>query len=164
MNSQHIIKLIEETPFASLSKDELSAIRAHVDHCSDCLHAFQAAEVSALLLKERVAAEFEPPPFFQTRVLASLRERQATNDSWAFSRLWRAAGALASSMAAAVALLAVLTFALPDTLVGSGTQVSSLTGYSAEEVILDQASQSEEVSDTQLLTTIYDGDDEGRDK
>jgi anti-sigma-K factor RskA len=161
MNSQHIIKLIEETPFASLSSAELSAIRAHVVHCSGCLHAFQAAEVSALLLKERVAAEFEPPPFFHTRVLASLRERQAANDSWAFSRLWRAAGALASSMAAAVALLAVLTFALPDALVGSGTQVSSLNGYSAEEVILDQTAQADEVSDNQLLTTIYAGDEEG---
>jgi anti-sigma-K factor RskA len=161
MNSQHIIKLIEETPYASLSSDELSAIRAHVDHCSDCLHAFQAAEVSVRLLKERIAAEFAPPPFFQTRVLASLRERQAANDSWAFSRLWRAAGALASSMVAAVVLLAVLTFALPDTLVSSGTQVSSLNGYSAEEVILDQTPQPEEVSDTQVLTTIYGGDDEG---
>jgi hypothetical protein len=33
--------------------------------------------------------------------------------------------------------------------------------YSAEEVILDQA-QSDDVSDSQLLTTIYDGDEEAR--
>ena len=161
MNSQHIIKLIEHTPFAGLTSSDLSAIRAHAGNCSECLQAFQAAEVSALLLKERVATEFEPPPFFHTRVLASLRERQAANDSWAFGRLWRTAGALASSMVATVALLAVLTFAFPDTLGVAGSQVSSLNGYSAEEVILDQTSQSEEVSDSQLLTTIYAGDEEG---
>jgi anti-sigma-K factor RskA len=164
MNDQHIIGLIEETPFVNLSSDELSAIRAHADECPECLHAFQAAEVSALLLKERVAAEFETPPFFHTRVLAILRERQAANDSWAFARLWRAAGALASSMVAAVALLAVLTFAFPDTRVASGSQVSALNAYSAEEVILDQTPQPEEVSDSQLLSTIYDDDDKSRDK
>lgn len=161
MKDEHIIKLIEETPFASLSESELGAIRAHADHCSDCLRAFQAAEISAVLLKERVAEEFEPPPFFQTRVLANWRERQAGNDFWAFPRLWRAAGALASSMLAAVALLAVLTFAIPETQVASGSQVSSVNGYSAEEVLLDQT-QSEEVSDNQLLTTIYEGEGESR--
>jgi anti-sigma-K factor RskA len=162
MKDQHIIKLIEETPFVSLSESELSAIRAHAAGCSDCLRAFQAAEIAALLLKERVAAEFEPPPFFQTRVLANWRERQAANDSWAFARLWRAAGALASSMVAAVALLAVLTFAIPETKVASGSQASSVNGYSAEEVLLGQTAQAEEVSDNQLLTTIYEGEDEGR--
>jgi|ERR1043166_341665 anti-sigma-K factor RskA len=162
MRDQHIIKLIEETPFVNLSESELSAIRAHAAGCSGCLRAFQAAEIAALLLKERVAAEFEPPPFFQTRVLANWRERQAANDSWAFARLWRAAGALASSMVAAVALLAVLTFAIPETQVASGSQVGSVNGYSAEEVLLGQTAQAEEVSDNQLLTTIYEGEDESR--
>jgi anti-sigma-K factor RskA len=162
MNDQHIIKLVEETPFASLSESELSTIRVHVGQCSDCLRAFQAAEIAALLLKERVAAEFEAPPFFQTRVLANWRDRQTANDFWAFARLWRTAGALASSMLAAVALLAVLTFAIPEAQVASGSQVSSLNGYSAEEVLLDQTPQSEEVSDNQALTTIYEGEDESR--
>src|SRR5258705_1005978 len=166
MRDEHIISLLENMPLASLGEKDLTAIRAHAENCSACLEAFQAAQVCQVLLTARVAtvndSEFEPSPFFHTRVLATLRERQTANDSWAFGRLWRAAGALASSMAAAVALLAVFTFAIPDALVGSGTQLSSLNGYSAEEVILDQASQSEEVSDTQLLSTIYDGDDEGR--
>jgi hypothetical protein len=72
----------------------------------------------------------------------------------------RAAGALASSMVASVALLAVMTFIVPENQVAS-QQVSSLpTAYSAEEVILDQSSQTEEVSDGQLLTTIYGGEEE----
>jgi anti-sigma-K factor RskA len=160
MRDEHIISLIEETPVASLAESELSTIRARVVGCSKCLEAFRAAQVAQALLRERAAAEFAPSPFFHTRVLAALRERQAAADVWAFSRMWRAAGALASSMVASVALLAVMTFIVPENQVAS-QQVSSLpTAYSAEEVILDQSSQTEEVSDGQLLTTIYGGEEE----
>ena len=160
MKDEHIISRLENTSLGSLGEADLIAIRTHAESCPDCLQAYQAAQVSRLLLKERVAAEFEPSPFFHTRVLAILRERQANNDSWAFSRMWRAAGALASSMAAAVALLAVFTFAVPENQIAS-QQVSSLpNGYSAEEVILEQTPQAEEVSDGQLLTTIYGGEEE----
>jgi hypothetical protein len=160
MRDEHIIIIIENAPLASLGEDDLSAIRAHTRSCSDCLQAFQAAQVSQRLLKERAAVEFEPSPFFHTRVLATLREREAANNSWAFSRMWRSAGALASSMAAAVALLAVLTFIVPESQVTSQQMSFIPNGYSAEEVILDQTSQVEEVSDGQLLTTIYGGEEE----
>jgi hypothetical protein len=158
MRDEHIISLIENTPFASLSQDDLLAIQVHTEHCSDCLRAFQAAQISALLLKERAADEFEPSPFFHTRVLATLRERQAVNDSWAWSRLWRAAGALASSMVATVAALAVLTFAIPGEVPSTNQQVSSFyNGYSAEEVLLNQNEQVDEpATDAQVLNTIYD--------
>ena len=160
MRDEHIIRLIEDTPLASLNEAERVRIRVHTSSCSECLSAFQAAEVSLALLKERAAVEFEPSPFFHTRVLATLRERQAANEVWAFGRMWRAAGALASSMVAAVALLVVFTFAVPENQLTSG-QVSSLAnGYSAEEVILEQTSQMEEMSDGQMLTTIYGGDEE----
>ena len=162
MRDDHIINLIENTSLASLSENDLTAIRAHTDHCSDCRQAFQAAQVSALLLKERALAEFEPSPFFQTRVMATWRERQAASE-WGWSRMWRAAGALASSMVATVAALAVLTFAIPATQVVSGTQASAAPhGYSAEELILDQTAQLEDESDGQLLTTIYGGDAEAK--
>jgi carotenoid cleavage dioxygenase-like enzyme len=65
-------------------------------------------------------------------------------------------------MVATVAALAFLTFVIPDAQVATVSQASSLgNGYSAEEVILDQA-QSEEASEGQLLTTIYGGDEEAR--
>ncbi|HEV2828078.1 MAG TPA: hypothetical protein VGW76_10795 [Pyrinomonadaceae bacterium] len=159
MRDEHIIRLIEDTPLANLSDAERARIRAHTNACSECLVAFQATEISVALLKERAAVEFEPSPFFHTRVLAALRERQAANEVWAFGRMWRAAGALASSMAAAVVLLAVFTFVVPENQISQ--QVSTLAnGYSAEEVILDQTSQMEDVSDGQMLTTIYGGDEE----
>jgi len=161
MRDEHIISLIENTSLASLSENDLTVIRAHTKDCSNCFQAFQAAQVSLRLLKEhaavQAASDFGPSPFFHTRVLATLRERQAVNDSWAFGRLWRAAGALASSMVVTVATLAFLTFVIPDTQLATVSQA----GPSAEEVILDQA-QSEEVSDGQVLTTIYGGDEETR--
>lgn len=168
MKDEHIISLIESAPVANLTEQDLAVIRVHTNHCSGCQRAFQAAQVAALLLKERAATEFEPSPFFQTRVMATLRERQAANESWANSwalgRLWRAAGALASAMLATVAALAVLTFVIPGTQETSGTQVSSLpNNYSAEEVMLDQNPQlDEQLSDGQLLGSIYDGEEETR--
>lgn len=165
MRDKHIISLIENTALASLSENDLTVIRAHAKECSNCFRAFEAAQVSLLLLREHAAVEaasdLGPSPFFHTRVLATLRERQAVNDSWAFARLWRAAGALASSMAATVATLALLTFVIPDNQIATISQSSPNAGYSAEEVILDQA-QSEEDSEGQLLTTIYGGDEETR--
>lgn len=160
---RHIISLIESAPLRSLTEIELTTIRAHTDQCPECLRAFQAAQVSALLLKERAAETFEPSPFFHTRVLATLRERQAANElsaSWTLGRLWRSAGVLASSMVATVAALAVLTFVIPGNELVPVNQVSSLHSYSAEEVILDHGSQlDEQLSDDQLLTTIYAGEE-----
>ena len=163
MKDQHIINLLESRPFSSLSENDLSAIREHTEHCAGCLQAFQAAQISALLLQERAAQVFEPSPFFHTRVMANLRERQANASTWALGRMWRAAGALASTMFATVAALAVLTFVIPGSQVTtSPQQVSSLTNsYSAEEVLLDQSEQLDEpLSDAQLLNTIYDSEDE----
>jgi hypothetical protein len=162
MKDKHIISLIDEAPMSGLSEDNLTLIHAHIDQCLDCRQAFQAAQVSGLLLRERAAAEFETSPFFQTRVMATFRERQAANESWAWSRMWRAAGALASSMVATVVALAVLTFAIPGNQVISQQAGSSPNGYSAEEVILDEISQLEEQSDGQLLTTIYSADEDAR--
>jgi len=161
MRDEHIISLIENTSLGNVSETDLAVIRAHAKECSNCLRAFEAAQLSLLLLKEhaavQAASDFGPSPFFHTRVLATLRERQAVNDSWAFGRLWRAAGALASSMVVTVATLAFLTFVIPDTQLATVSQA----GPSAEEVILDQA-QSEEVSEGQVLTTIYGADEETR--
>jgi hypothetical protein len=66
--SDHIISLIESAPLASLSPSDLTAIRRHTDDCVNCRQAFDAAQISMLLLRERAAETFEPSPFFHTRV------------------------------------------------------------------------------------------------
>ena len=164
MKSEHIINLIESAPLADLKESDLVSVRAHASICTSCNQAFQAARISALLLKEHAAEVFEPTPFFQTRVLAALRERQ--NELWSWSRMWRATGALASSMVATVAAIAVLTFVVPG--LRSEPTVSDVTAagnvYSAEEVVLNQSdlpeNQMDQISDAQVLTTLYGAEEE----
>jgi hypothetical protein len=161
MSDQHITSLIEERPLANLSESELSMINAHVADCADCRREYDAAQISALLLKERAAETFEPSPFFHTRVLAILRERQTANQPWAWSRVWRAAGALASSMVVTVAALAVLTFVTPGNQEVSGIPDVASNSYSAEEVILNQSERAEDqVSDSQILRSLYGAEED----
>ena len=158
MKDKHIINLIENTGFGSLSASDLETIRAHATECEPCERAFAAARLSFLMLKERNAETFEPSPFFQTRVLAQLRERQSANEVWSWSRIWRATGALASSMVATVAALAILTFAIPEspTTTELLETASARNVYSAEEVILNPDDLLDEASDGFVLTTLYD--------
>ncbi len=165
MKSNHIISLLEDKPLGSLSESELATVKAHVGQCAACLRAYRSAEISTLLLKEHAAHEFEPSHFFATRVLARVREQQAANEGWAFTRLWRATGALVSSMAASVAALAVLTLVIPAE---PGTQqtAGSVAGlYSVEEVLAQDNLLDSELTDAQVLNTLYGstGDSEDSD-
>jgi hypothetical protein len=166
MKDRHVTAILDSAPFAALSESELASVRAHAAECVDCERAYEAARVSTLLVKERASEVFEPSPFFQTRVLAALRERQTANEGVSFARLWRAAGALVASMAASVALLAGLTFvvpsqATPETTTGTTDVASVANPYTAEDVILNQADTSnDDLTYDQVLTTIYDEDDD----
>jgi hypothetical protein len=165
MRDEHIINIIENAPLSGLSESELANIRAHTEQCAECGRAFEAARISQLLLRERVAETIEPSPFFQTRVLAALRERQAASEVSAFRRLWNATGALVSSMAVTVAALAVLTVFAPGSQTTSGSQevASVYNTYSAEEVLFDQSeanAAAEQMSYGQVLSTLYESDDD----
>jgi hypothetical protein len=156
MKHQHIISLIENTSFGSISESDLETIKAHVAECDSCENAFAAARLASVMLRERTAETFEPSPFFQTRVMAHLRERQAAN-TWDWSRIWRATGALASSMVATVVALAILTFVVPDSSTTAElVEASARNAYSVEEVILNPGDSLDEVSDGHILTTLYD--------
>ena len=160
MKENHIIELLENRSFASLNESERARIQAHAANCSACARAYKATKIASSLLRERASEAVEPSPFFHTRVLAALRERQ--NEVPAFKRLWQTAGALFSSMTATVALLALLSFVVPGTQTSATAQASESNGYSAEEVILNQNDwQDEHASDAQVLTTLYPADDAG---
>jgi hypothetical protein len=163
MRDEHIISIIESAPLSALSESDMEKIRAHTERCTQCRRAVEAARISTHLLREREAQTFEPSPFFQTRVLAALRERQAANETSAFKRMWKATGALVSSMAATVAALAVLTFFAPGSQPTAGTQeiASTFNSYSAEEVIFDQDELPlDQMSYGQVLTTLYEADED----
>lgn len=161
MKDEHVIDILEQTPLVSLSKSDLATIEAHTVDCQDCREAFAAAYVAAALLQQHAAAAFAPPPFFETKVLATWRERQAGNDTWALGRLWRSAGALVSSMAASVAILAALSFAVPGGETGGNASVASAANnYSAEAIFLDDNGvPDEQASDAQVMTTLYDDEE-----
>jgi hypothetical protein len=163
MKDEHIINIIENAPLSNLSESELSSIRAHTDRCAECLRAFEAAQISTLLLQERVAETFEPSPFFQTRVLAALRERHAVNETSALRRLWNATGALVSSMAATVAALVILTVFAPGSQPAQGQEevAYAYNSYSAEEVLFDEdESPEDQLSYGQVLSTLYESDED----
>jgi anti-sigma-K factor RskA len=163
MRDEHIISIIENAPLSGLSEDELANIGAHAEHCAECRRAFEATQISTLLLRTRAAEAIEPSPFFQTRVLAALRERQAATETSALRRLWNATGALVSSMAATVAALAILTAFVPGSQPTAGPQeiASAYNSYSAEEVLLDQDDAPEnQMSYEQVLSTLYESDDD----
>jgi anti-sigma factor RsiW len=157
MKQNHIIDLLESVPFASLSERDHREIRTHTANCDACAHTYKAAVVSTSLLKEGAGEVFEPSPFFQTRVLAAIREQQS--EPRGLLRLWRAAGALASSLAVTVALLAVVSVWVPSTQTSAGAYLSNR--YSAEEVIFGGSEVAQDqVSDAEVLSTLYATDED----
>jgi hypothetical protein len=108
-------------------------------------------------LKARAAQTFEPSPFFQTRVLAALRERRAAEEErWTLARLWKSAGLLVSSLAATTAALAVFTFVAPSET--SAAQEVAGT-YTAESVIFGEGGE-EQMTYDQVLTSLYGAEEE----
>jgi len=158
MKDKHIIELLDNVSIANLSSSELSEVQGHARDCASCREAYEAARLSAMVLQSRAQATIEPSPFFQTRVMAAWREQQAVESVPAFWRLWRSTRALVSSMAVTTAALAVLSFVLPASQAPSD---AALSAYSAESVIMGQSSD-DQVTYEQVLSTIYEDDDEAR--
>lgn len=161
MSETHITNILDDKPFAALSESELQAIHGHVANCADCARAFEAAQLSELLVKRRAddtaASAINANPFFQTRVLAAWREQQAAAGAWSFRRLWNATNALVASMAATTAALAVLTFVIPAT-DATAEQTGVVFPASAEAVMLDQ--EYGDMTNEQVLSAIYGEEDE----
>ena len=156
MKDKHIIEILDSASMAALSENELNEVRAHALECGSCRSAYEAARVAAVVLKSRAQVSIEPSPFFQTRVMAALREQREAENVPAFSRLWKSAKVLVSSMALTTAALGVLTFVVPAT-----PEDQALSAYSAESVIMGQSAD-EQLTYDQVLSTIYEDDDEAR--
>lgn len=157
MKDKHIIDVLDNTSIASLSESELSEVQAHARECVSCREAYEAARITGVVLQSRAQTKIEPSPFFQTRVMAAWLEQQAVENVPAMLRLWRSARAVVSSMAVTTAALAALTFVLPAQTSPLTDQTASM--LSAESVIMGSDDQ---VSYEQVLSTIYEDDDEAR--
>lgn len=159
MESKHIIDILEDVPFTAISKDNLSTIRLHIVSCGSCRDAYEGAQLASTMMRQRAAQVIEPTPFFQTRVMAALRERQANESAPVLVRLWRSAGVLVSSLALTTAALAVFSFVSTSSQSYSvGQETAVLSNYSAEGVILGQDQNDDQITYDQVLNTIYDDD------
>ena len=159
MKDKHITEILDRASIAALSESDLNEVRAHVLECMSCRDAYEAARLSAVVIKSRAEVTIEPSPFFQTRVMAALREQQRVESVPAMLRLWRSAKALVSAMAVTTAALAVVSFMQPSQTTPVTDQTAS--AYSAYSVIMDQGAD-DQMSYEQVLSTIYDDDDEAR--
>lgn len=159
MKDKHIIELLDNASIVSLSESELNEVLAHSRDCVSCRDAYEAAQLSTLLIRSRAQSTIEPSPFFHTRVMAAVREQQAVEGSPAILRLWRAASALVSTMAVTTAALAVMSFMLPAP--ATSTNEQAVSAYSAESVILGQTSD-EQMTYEQVMSTIYADEFEAR--
>ena len=158
MKDKHIIEVIDSVALASLTPIELDEVKSHARECASCRTAFDAAQLSALVIKQRAQVKIEPSPFFQTRVMAAWREQQNVESVPAFLRLWKSASALVSTMALATIALGALTFVYPEPATALSDQVASADA--AEAVIFDQGD--EQLTYEQVLSTIYDEGDEAK--
>jgi hypothetical protein len=159
MKDKHITEILDNASIAMLSESELNEVRVHALECVSCRDAFEAARLSAVVIKNRVEVTIEPSPFFQTRVMAALREQQAVESVPAMLRLWKSAKALVSTMAVTTAALAVVSFIQPSQTAPVLDQTAS--AYSAYSVIMDQDAE-DQMSYEQVLSTIYEDDEDAR--
>ncbi|HEX8370847.1 MAG TPA: hypothetical protein VF604_20040 [Pyrinomonadaceae bacterium] len=159
MKNEHILDILDEKALNDFDEAEMSFIKAHAARCVNCFQAFEAARISSVLLKTHAAETFEPSPFFQTRVMANLREKQVKiNPFAAIGRLWKASASLVVMMMTIVVALIALTVFAPEFNTVSGAQVSSFDNYSTDMVIMNERLPGREPTNEQVFQIIYASD------
>lgn len=154
MKNEHILDILDEKAFGEFSPAEHAAIKSHTTKCSACLNAYESAKITSILLKTNNTQSFEPPPFFQARIIANLREKQAKiSPFFAFARMWKASGTLVALMITTVLALIVLTVFAPS------YKASAMEIDSADIVILDEKILPREPSNEQIFQMVYGAED-----
>jgi predicted anti-sigma-YlaC factor YlaD len=158
MRDTHIISVLEEKAFDRLSDDDLAKAELHIAVCNECKSAYDAARIASRLIQVRASETVEVAPFFKTRVMAAIRERRLFPEEPALVRMWRAAGALVSTMAVLLVILTGLTIfsGSPD----SQMEAASQNLYSPEYVVFVRGDPGDdELANDEVVSTIYDLED-----
>ncbi len=142
MKNRHITKIIDQNNFANLSAKDLVIINAHVAVCRDCEQAVQAARLSSILIRAH-SSENAPvqSPFFQSKVLNALREKQNSIKAiGTFRRWWQASALMVGIMLMMVAGLAAITLraSLSNNFETPQAGISNFNLYSTDTVIFNQ--------------------------
>lgn len=161
MRDEHIIDILDESPIDRLDPNARARVEAHVAGCASCMRAFDAARIAGALVEARAGEIVEPAPFFHTRVMAAIRERQPA-ETLSFGSIWRAARLLVGAMAVVVVLLGAANLLVyrsqPET--PAPEIVAGQTLYSPQWDALEQPVASRgDLSDDQLMTLIYETED-----
>jgi hypothetical protein len=159
MIGKHIINLIEERPVNELSAVEIARVNKHTVHCAECRVAFETAIMSSRLVRVRAAAFLEPSPFFQTRVLSAIRERDLSPDPFGFRKMWQTARVLVASMMVVVAMLAASTLAPDRERLPSDDLAAASSGV--DVVFEDDGADNYDMTYDQALLNLYDKEAEG---
>jgi len=166
MREKHIVNLLDR-PLGSLSVAELDIVKAHIAACSECLSAYEAAQASLLLLQERASVVVEPPPFFQTKVMAAIREQKLAPKRLGSLSMWQTTRPLLASMGAFIVMLLALTFLTDSSQPPiEPSDLASMNDDSPEWVIVDPDEAEDEMTYSQAFTVLYDppldlGDNDG---
>jgi hypothetical protein len=167
MRNNHIVSLLEEQSVAALGAPELELIRTHTALCADCRLAYESARISAELLRERASFVFEPPPFFETRVLAAVREQRQESESFGLWKIWSTARGLIVSMAVVVALLTGLTLGSGWSGQSDPDKHEAMTAFQGDPSDLmiygKDGLADDDLTDGQLIMDLYDDPREGAD-
>jgi hypothetical protein len=162
MPDNHIVKMLDEKPFSSLGDGDITSAESHIATCNQCKSAYDAARVAASLIQARTSEIVDASPFFKTRVMAAIRERQLIPEEPALVRMWRAAGALISTLALVLVTLAGMTIFSQSTDSQSQMPVvaASQNLYSPEYVVLERGDlDDDELVNDQVIGTVYDAED-----
>jgi hypothetical protein len=158
MSENHITNLLDAKPFSDLNEEEISTVRSHVITCVECRSAYESAKITSSLLEARTSEAVEAGPFFKTRVMAEIRARRLASEEPALMRMWKSARALVTTMALLLVVLAGITIFTRAT----DPQEAALVGpsmYSPEYVVLARGDSDDDLTNYQVLETIYDPED-----
>ncbi|HEX2523465.1 MAG TPA: hypothetical protein VHP35_15185 [Terriglobia bacterium] len=157
MRENHIVNLLEERPLGRLNVAELEIVKAHTAACAECLRAYEATQASLLLLQERASVIVEPPPFFETKVMAAIREQKLAPKRFGFLSMWQTARPLVASMGVFIVMLLALTFFTDNfQLPIEPSDLASMNDDSAEWVGVDPDDAEDGMTYSQALTVLYD--------
>ena len=160
MPDTHIIRRLADKPFDSLNGDDIASVESHIAICDECRSAYDAARIAAGLIQARMAETVDVGPFFQTRVMAAIREGRLSPEEPPLVRMWRAAGALVSTIALLLVMLAGMTIFSKSTDSQMLTVAASQNLYSPEYVVLERGDPGDdELATDQVVSTIYDLED-----
>ena len=152
--AEHIVDLLERGRLDRLTAAERARAEGHARGCASCARALEAARLADELVAARAESVLDMPPFFETRVLAALRERAGAADERSIGRMWRAARALVLGMAAAVVLLAGAAYVTQPEPPSPPSEM-----YTAEWRALETSeSSSDDLSDEQVVAILYDSE------